>query len=207
MPSVRLYDVWFDRIYDLVLRVVHDRDVAEEVGQEAFLSAWRNLAKLDDPMPFGGWLLRIARNGASTGRAEKRAAASRRSGLAVIEYGGGAVVAPAASASDAALARRTIPRSRPPTARSPPLVHEVVGALGERDAEVLDLQLRYGLTPAEIGEVIGLNRNAANQLCHRAEARFAAAFGARMLWNGSARLRPPRRRPPRPASTPSAPRR
>ena len=31
------------------------------------------------------------------------------------------------------------------------LVREATGALSERDAEALDLQLRYDLTPAEIG--------------------------------------------------------
>ena len=30
--------------------------------------------------------------------------------------------------------------------------------------------------------MLDLNRNAANQLCHRVRARFAGAFGARMLW-------------------------
>ena len=65
------------------------------------------------------------------------------------------------------------------------MVREAAAALNERDAEVLDLQLRYELTPGEIGDVIGINRNAANQLCHRARKRFATAFGARMLWRGS----------------------
>src|SRR5690606_14698329 len=62
------------------------------------------------------------------------------------------------------------------------LVHDAVAALGERDAEVLDLQLRSQLSPAEVGEVLDLNRNAANQLCHRVRGRFATAFRARMLW-------------------------
>ena len=46
------------------------------------------------------------------------------------------------------------------------LVWESAAALGERDAD-LDLSLRHGLTPAEVGEVVGLNRNAANQAVHR----------------------------------------
>ena len=41
-------------------------------------------------------------------------------------------------------------------------------ALGERDSEVLDLTLRLGMTPAEIADVVGTNRNAANQMVHRA---------------------------------------
>jgi hypothetical protein len=65
------------------------------------------------------------------------------------------------------------------------LVHQAAAALGERDAEVLQLQLRDGLTPAEVGEVLGMNRNAANQLCHRIRQRFATAVRARVLWRGS----------------------
>ena len=70
-----LYDAWFDRVFALVQRITRDRDTAEEVCQEAFLSAWRNLAGLQDPASFGGWLLRIARNRPSTGASAKRAPA------------------------------------------------------------------------------------------------------------------------------------
>ncbi len=55
------------------------------------------------------------------------------------------------------------------------LVWESVDALGQRDAEVLDLSLRHGLTPAEVAEVVGTNRNAANQMVHRARVRLGDA--------------------------------
>ena len=59
---------------------------------------------------------------------------------------------------------------------------ESAEALGSKDAEVLDLTLRHGLTPAEVGEVIGVNRNAANQTVHRVRTRLRAAVEARVLW-------------------------
>jgi hypothetical protein len=55
-------------------------------------------------------------------------------------------------------------------------------ALGARDREVLDLSLRHGMTPVDVGEIVGMNRNAANQLVHRVKQRLATAVGARMLW-------------------------
>src|SRR5262249_5820934 len=64
------------------------------------------------------------------------------------------------------------------------LVWESVDALGPRDAEVLDLSLRHGLTPAEVAEVVGTNRNAANQMVHRARGRLGDAVRARVLWRG-----------------------
>ena len=59
---------------------------------------------------------------------------------------------------------------------------ESAAALGERDAEILDLGLRHGMTPAEVGDVIGMNRNAANQAVHRVRNRLKAAVEARVLW-------------------------
>lgn len=182
-----LYDEWFDRVFNLALRVVRNRDVAEEVCQDAFLSAWRSLDRLEDPDAFGGWLLRIARN-ASFNRSD-REARSRPvddEGLTVIETtGSSSSAAPAGFGVEERLARADDPQIAAVDNEIAALVQDAVGALGERDAEVLDLQLRYELTPAEIGDVVGINRNAANQLCHRVRARFATAFGARMLWNGT----------------------
>src|SRR5712691_4910175 len=59
-----LYDRWFDRVLDLAYRILWDEHAAADVAQDAFLSAWRNLSSLEDAGAFGGWLLRIARNGA-----------------------------------------------------------------------------------------------------------------------------------------------
>ncbi len=61
---------------------------------------------------------------------------------------------------------------------------DAVDALGERDSEVLDLTLRHGLSPAEVADVVGTNRNAANQMVHRARNRLKDAVAARVLWRG-----------------------
>jgi RNA polymerase sigma factor (sigma-70 family) len=182
-----LYDAWFDRVHAVVVRIVRDRDVAEEVCQDAFLSAWRNLAGLQDPASFGGWLLRIARNRAfDRSDREGRSTPVDGEGMAVIESTGSSPTsAPAGFDASSRLARAERPEVAAEDDEIAGLVREATAALAERDAEALDLQLRFELTPAEIGEVMGLNRNAANQLCHRARARFATAFGARMLWRGS----------------------
>lgn len=70
------------------------------------------------------------------------------------------------------------------------LIHDAVDALDGRDAEVLHLGLRYGLAPAEIGEAVGLNRNAANQAVHRARRRLRSAVEARVLWRRGAPICP-----------------
>jgi RNA polymerase sigma-70 factor (ECF subfamily) len=182
----RLYDQWFDQVWNLARRIVRDDEVAAEVAQDAFLSAWRNLATLESVDAFGGWLLRIARNASfNRRRREQRSRPVDDEGLAVIEgTGASAATAPAGFGVEDRARTADAPASFAEDAELVALVRQAAGALGQRDAEVLDLQLRFGLAPAEIGEVMGMNRNAANQLCHRIRQRFAAAVRARVLWRG-----------------------
>jgi RNA polymerase sigma factor (sigma-70 family) len=45
---------------DLLRRLCGHKEQADELAQEAFLQAWRNLAGLRAPAAFAGWLRRIA---------------------------------------------------------------------------------------------------------------------------------------------------
>jgi RNA polymerase sigma factor (sigma-70 family) len=182
-----IYDAWFDRVFDLSMRILRNRDAALEVTQDTFLSAWRNLDSLSDPRSFGGWLLRIARN-ASLNRQEKerRSVAVDDQEFAVMEsVGASSAGSPAGFALEDRLAAAHDPQRALEDNEMQQLVWQAASALGERDTEVLDLQLRQGLTPAELGEVLGINRNAANQLVHRVRKRFEVALKARLLWRGT----------------------
>lgn len=57
--------------------IVRDRGEAEDVVQDALLSAWENLAQLREPSAFGGWLMRSVKNRSVSrwqrGRAGERA--------------------------------------------------------------------------------------------------------------------------------------
>ena len=52
-----------DYLYAMTVRVVRDRDVAEDAVQEAFFSAYRNLDRFSGPS-FRAWLTRISVNAA-----------------------------------------------------------------------------------------------------------------------------------------------
>ena len=68
----RLVELYQDYLYGMVVRIVRDRDVAEDAVQEAFFSAYRNLARFSGPS-FRAWLTRIALNAArDTLRRRKR---------------------------------------------------------------------------------------------------------------------------------------
>ncbi len=58
-----------DRLYAVVLRFVADGDEAQEVTQEAFLRAWRNIGQFEGRSRFFTWLYRIGIN-----EAKRRAA-------------------------------------------------------------------------------------------------------------------------------------
>lgn len=49
-------------VYNLVLRIVHQREEAQDITQEAFLNAYTHLADYDPQRPFVAWILGIARN-------------------------------------------------------------------------------------------------------------------------------------------------
>jgi RNA polymerase sigma factor (sigma-70 family) len=180
-----LYEVWFDRVHDLAGRILRDPDRAAEVAQDTFLVAWQKLDTLSDPASFGGWLLRITRNRSlNRSEREQRSQAMDAAGWAAVEREGTPVSAPAGFTVERRLAELDDPALVASDHEMTDLVWSTVAGMGERDATVLDLQLRHGLSPAEIGEVLDINRNAANQLVHRVRGRFESALGARVLWDG-----------------------
>ena len=57
-----LFRAHWPRAYRAAYLVVHDAAAAEDIAQEAFLSAVRRLDRFDRRRPFGPWLHRIAVN-------------------------------------------------------------------------------------------------------------------------------------------------
>lgn len=58
----RLVDLYKDRIYNYVARMVHDPIEAEDIAQEAFVKVYRNLPSFRGASTFQTWLYRIASN-------------------------------------------------------------------------------------------------------------------------------------------------
>jgi RNA polymerase sigma-70 factor (ECF subfamily) len=57
-----LFRLHWPRAYRAAYLVVHDAAAAEDIAQEAFLAAVRNLHRFDRGRPFGPWLHRIVVN-------------------------------------------------------------------------------------------------------------------------------------------------
>jgi RNA polymerase sigma-70 factor (ECF subfamily) len=161
-------DAWFRAHGDRVLAyLLHrtDRQTAEDVLQEVFVTAFRRAA--DVPEPPIGWLLGTARRLlANATRGDQR-----RDRLAVRVAAATALVArgdddPAEPTSD--------------------VVTSALAQLSARDREVLTLSAWYELTADEAAEALGCSPATYNVRLHRARHRLAdrlrAAGYARDRW-------------------------
>jgi RNA polymerase sigma-70 factor (ECF subfamily) len=137
-------DHW-PRAYRAAYLVVHDAAAAEDIAQEAFLSAVRSLDRFDRRRPFGPWLHRIVVNRAIDWT---RARALRR------EVGDEALLTAAAPAESA-------PRV---------LSEGITGALAELTPEhraVIVLRYLLEYTPGEIADLLDLPRGTVNSRLRR----------------------------------------
>jgi RNA polymerase sigma-70 factor, ECF subfamily len=128
----RLYDKYARMVHGILLARVPRHDV-DDLVQDVFLAALRQLSSLRDDAAFGGWLAMIARN---------RARDYHRRGHEFIE------LPPDLAAGDRhtpeALAALEAIRSLPEAYRVPLILRLVEGMSGEEIAE------RTGLTPASV---------------------------------------------------------
>jgi RNA polymerase sigma-70 factor (ECF subfamily) len=135
--------------YRAAYLIVRDQAAAEDIAQEAFLSALRSLDRFDRRRPFAPWLHRIVVNRAIDW---SRARTLRR------EVG----------EADAAQGSQQEPGS-----------HDVADALGRLSAEhraVVVLRYLLGYTPGEIARLLDLPRGTVNSRLRRALDQLGEAL-------------------------------
>jgi RNA polymerase sigma factor (sigma-70 family) len=129
---------------------------AQDAVAEVFLTAWRRLDDVPDGDEARVWLYATARRVIANQRRSSRRRSALQERLTV----------EAAATPDAAQG----------TDRNESLVHDVLARLAPRDREVLLLAEWEGLTPAQIGVVVGCLTVTARGRLHRARSRFRAMF-------------------------------
>jgi RNA polymerase sigma factor (sigma-70 family) len=174
-----LFERWFDPVYDVARNIVRNADTAADVAQDTFLTAWQRLATLERPEAFGGWILRIARNRALN-RLERDGRVAPLAGAVVTGLHDDGAPDPVGST------RSNDTEELVEAHEHSELIAVAAAALGERDASLLDLHLRHGLTPAEIADELDITPNNAHQLLFRLRAKLGNAISASMLWNEGA---------------------
>lgn len=124
--------------------IVRDADLAEELAQESFMRAWRNMDRLRDPTSFRCWLWQIARCAAMDALRTRFRRLPEPESLG--EVGNETLVAPE-SPADLALDRRELAQA---TLAS-------MAALTDDAAEILRLRYEHELSYRDMAERLGLN--------------------------------------------------
>jgi RNA polymerase sigma-70 factor, ECF subfamily len=132
------------RAYRAAYLVVHDSAAAEDIAQESFLAAVRNLDRFDRRRPFGPWLHRIVVNRAIDW---SRARSLRR------EVG------------DAPL--QSLPAAADPDNPHSRSVAVALASLSPEHRAVIVLRHLLEYTPGEIAELLGLPRGTVNSRLRR----------------------------------------
>jgi RNA polymerase sigma factor (sigma-70 family) len=164
-PDERLAHPRFERLFDehrravlgYALRRVADPADAADVVAETFLVAWRRVDTMPDGDAERPWLLGVARRVL----ANQRRGSVRRHALSQRLARELAVQLPAEETS----AARDV-------------VHEALSRLSEQDREVILLSAWEGLTPAQIGGVVGLRGATVRSRLLRARRRLRAHLAA-----------------------------
>ena len=141
------------RAYRAAFLIVHDHAAAEDIAQEAFLSAVRHLDRFDRQRRFGPWLGAIVANRAIDWARAR--AARRESGIEPPEI---------AAAADSPLGRYSQEIAAALEALSPE----------HRAVVVLRYVLEY--SPGEIGQILGLPRGTVNSRLRRGLDRLRPAL-------------------------------
>jgi RNA polymerase sigma factor (sigma-70 family) len=127
---------------------------AQDAVADVFLTAWRRLEDLPRGDAARVWLYATARKVIANQRrsSRRRAALQKR------------------------LAAEGMPGPQEPPSADETLVHAALRRLGPLDREVLLLAEWEGLSPAQIGHVVGCRAVTARGRLHRARRRFRTAF-------------------------------
>jgi RNA polymerase sigma-70 factor (ECF subfamily) len=142
VPDVEaLFEAHWPRAHRAAYLVVHDAALAEDIAQESFLAAIRNLDRFDRRRPFGPWLHRIVVNRAIDA---SRSRSLRR---------------------EVELTETTAEtEAREPVDRA---VLEALGRLPPEQRAVVVLRHLLGYTPGEIARMLDLPRGTVNSRLRR----------------------------------------
>ena len=151
-----LFREHYPRIFAFVLRRCQNRATAEEIANEAFLTAWRRWDDLpEDIFP---WLAATARKLlANARRGDSRRVPATWDGD---DYG---LINPAQSLEEQVVQRR--------------LFQDAFDRLKERDREILQMIFWDGFTNREAATALGCSYSVFTLRLHRARKRFARSLG------------------------------
>lgn len=159
-------------IFNMIVRMVRDRALAEDLSQDTFLKAFSRLDRYDPAYRLSNWLFKIAHNTVIDHVRKQKSAAlpidslSRGEDLSALEPGDPAARDPIETLAQAELARA---------------VDSAMASLRPEYRQVVVLRYQEELSHEEIARITGLPVGTVKSHLHRARAQLAVAL---------ARLRP-----------------
>jgi RNA polymerase sigma-70 factor, ECF subfamily len=145
----RLVRLYLGDVFRVTLRVLGDRDLAQDATQDTFVNALGALGRFRGEASFRTWLLRIAVNAARS--AGRRSGRRREVNIVLAEH------EPAAGADPARSAENAIEVGR---------VEAMLARLPTKQRLAVSLRAQDGLSYAEIAEVLSCSEGAARVNYH-----------------------------------------
>ncbi|MCW2932129.1 MAG: sigW 2 [Actinomycetia bacterium] len=152
------YNRYADPLYNFCRAILHEPADAADAVHDTFVIAACRLSGLGDPELLRSWLYAVARNECL----RKLRGGSRQEPLEKIADIADKATDIAADAEQAELRA---------------LVREALNGLGPAEREVLELQIRHGLTNGESASILGISRNHLHALLSRARDQLETSLG------------------------------
>lgn len=161
-----LYRANVAAVTQIVRGGISNAEAAADIVQDVFMKALERLASLREPDRFRPWLLSIARNAV----VDRHRSAGRNPTSSLDAESAAEPVAGGPSGEDLAelaeLAR---------------LVAGCVAGLSRRDATAVSMVTHLGLGPAEVAIALGVSRDTAKVIVHRARRRLKDALALELM--------------------------
>ena len=150
-------------VHALAWRKIGDFHIAEEIAQDAFLQAYKNLARLRNPNQFAGWLYVIASNLCKRWHQSNKPAMQSPDDTSVADV-------------EAFSYRRYVSEQREAeaTERRHEIVKVLLEKLPESERTVVTLYYLGEMTAQEIGKFLGVSVNTIKSRLRRARERLQA---------------------------------
>jgi RNA polymerase sigma factor (sigma-70 family) len=155
----RIISVTSGLVSSVALAILRDVDQSQEVAQDVFLSAWRDLKKLRNPASFLPWLRQMTRN-----RAHHVLRSRVRGRRWIVQLSGNDDQAEAVADSRGSAADHLLAAEQRAALRA------ALAALPEETREVLTLYYREGQSAAQVASLLELSEDAVKKRLSRARA-------------------------------------
>jgi len=153
-----LVDAYTPRIYSHAIRMLRNREEAEDIVQETFLRVYRNLSAFDQKRPFRNWVYTIATNLALNALRARQ----RRGQPVALDFGDvDANWVANATARDVVTREDLAER-----------IANAVCKLPAQPAALVHLHYIEGMTIREAAEMLNMREDAAKVALHRARKRL-----------------------------------